>query len=149
MKTLIAILFFTLLGTIAQAAPTSDPLKFADDHCYFADDTDACRLAIKADRNTQVMNHYSLTLYVCSEKNVKFGAKRSTCFAEASREMNDSDFRQKITDCANDKGFWSGMKNEKWADVAKCQSDLFAKQAGRNGGSSSSVTYGQGDGTRN
>jgi len=129
-KTLIGILFFTLLGTIAYAAPDSQPLEFAENHCYYADDSGACWTAIKSDPSTQMMNHYSLTIRVCSKTNIKFAAKRSTCFAEAAKAMKDLDFRAKVTDCVDGTSIWSGNpKNENWSERADCQNDVFASRA--------------------
>lgn len=149
MKRLMAILFFTLLGTIAQAAPDSKPLEFADDHCMFADDSDACRLSIKNDRSTEMMNHYSLTIRVCSTRNIKDDWNRSKCFAEAARYMRDSDFRHDVTECRNEPGFWSGYKNDTWKETADCQSNVFAKRAARVDRSTSGGGSTYGDGTRN
>lgn len=130
MKKLITILFLTLVGTIAQAAPDSDPLKFADDYCNYADDSDACRTAIKNDPSTQVMNHYSLTVRICSKKNINYAPRRSTCFANAAIDMHDFEFRKQVTDCVNATSSWSGNPvNKDWESKANCQSDVFAKRA--------------------
>ena len=150
MKTLIAILFFTLLGTIAHAAPDSKPLEFADDHCMYADDSDKCRQDIKNDRSTEMMNHYSLAIRVCSKRNIKESWNRSTCFANASKVMRDRDFRKDVNECVTAMAFWSqDDKYETWEKKANCQSDVFAKRAARVGQSSFSNGSGQGDGTRN
>jgi hypothetical protein len=105
-------------------------MDFAVDHCGYADDSDACIAAIKNDPSTQMMNHYSLTIRICSTKNIKESWNRSKCFALAAKEMRDSEFRTDVTDCRHDQAFWSnGPKNETWAEVANCQSDVFAKRA--------------------
>ena len=148
-KKLIAILFLTLVGTMAKAAPDSKPLEFADDHCMFADDSDACRTAIKNDPSTQMMNHYSLAIRVCSKQNISFAPNRSKCFALAAKEMRDSDFRTDVTDCRNDQAFWSnGPKNETWEKVADCQNGVFAKRAAAVDRKSASGGPGHGAGTR-
>ncbi len=153
MKKLAMMLLLTLVGTIAQAAPSVTTSKFADDHCVHTDDAEACRADLAADRNTQMMNHYSLAIRICSAKNITDVWNRSPCFVEAAKEMRDRDFRKKVTDCRNDENFLgNGWKNKNWAKTVDCQSRLFGDRAADTdlkntghslGGSSAGIHTGQ------
>jgi hypothetical protein len=148
-KTLMAILFLTLLGTVAHAAPDSDPLKFAYEHCDLTDRSDDCRTFVTTDPSAQVMNHYSLAVRICSKKYVDNSSGRSNCLVKAAKEMNDSDLTKDVVNCYNARTFWwDEEKNKNWAEKANCQSDVFAKKAAVAGPPSGGTAHGHSAGTR-
>lgn len=127
MTKLIAILFLTLVGTIAQA---TTPLEFALTHCRYADDPGLCDEELQKDAEAEKQSKFTLTLKVCSETNISYAPRRSTCFVKAAEILKDDDFTQVVLDCRTVEGGWfSSDRDARWSERTSCQAKAFEDRA--------------------
>lgn len=136
MKNLIVILFFALVGTVAQAAPRETVAEFASDLCSYAQDDIACRKIVESDPEMATINHYTAAVRVCHNHTFMGNSfKTGQCYGEAATAMRDFKFKQQVTDCVHKEKFWvfePGQKvNPTWDKKVECQRNVFVQRSGQ------------------
>ena len=137
MKKLMMILMMSFVGASAHAGrPLYDPADLGHRLCDNSDivrdgRSEACNQHFDAPV-AQSYNHFNAALHACVDYVAPEDAsRRVTCFGTAATKIQDRDFRQKVTDCVNEKGFWSGDENEGWPAKSECQQKLFRDRSAK------------------